>query len=460
MKIGFGAWCVLVASAAVGCAGPAVRPHAKPWAVDAPATIHLPLMTEHIQTLCSPAFAGREPLSEGGLLAVDYIAEHFYAYGLESWPPPEALPSPQGVWPERAYGQFFGAGVNVVGVLPGGDPALAHEFVVLSAHHDHLGTRSGELYAGAADNAAGVAVLLETARVLAASPVRPARSVVFAAFDAEERGLLGAYAFTGRPDFDAARFAGLVNLDMLGRSTFDTRDNTLIAVGTRRFRRLRAALAEAGRDAGIEVLPIGRALVGPRSDHVPFEALGRPWVFLTCGTFGDYHTPRDTPDRLDYSAVERSARVVLDAVLALADAQAVEAPVEPTAGDREELDAVIALTGGLAPALPPALAPAVEAIHRHARGLRDAPEYTLQDNASLYDTLNLALAPVVSGRALSFKEIRRMLEARRFYLDQTEQYVASRRAAVLRAYGLPGAPGREPSPEGADGAVHSHDHAH
>ena len=313
-------------------------------AVDPPG-VEMARLVEHVETLCSPAFAGRFPQQDGGARAGRYVASRYADVGLQPWPG------------ESGFAQRFGAGVNFIGFLPGADPAVADQFVVVSAHYDHLGMHDGHLFPGAADNAAGVAVMLEAARVLADPSVRPARSIVFAAFDAEEQGLFGAYLFTARDDFNARRFAGLINLDMLGRATFDVRGSTLLAVGTRRFPGLRAAVNAAGQDAGLDVLPIGRALVGPRSDHVPFEPMDRPWVFLTCGPFADYHTPRDTPDKLDYSALERTAAVVIDTVAALANAPAIETPVEPTTGDRAELDAVIELTALMPAALPPPFAP-------------------------------------------------------------------------------------------------------
>lgn len=412
-------------------------------APDSAPSVEVSSLIEHVEILTSPAFAGRLPLTAGGRLAGDYVAERFAEAGLMPWEN------------EKNYAQRFGVGINMIAVLPGSDPVLADQFVVLSAHYDHLGTENGAVFPGAADNAAGVAVLLETARVLANSPRRPARSVVFAAFDAEEQGLYGSYLFTAREDFDTARFAGLVNLDMLGRATFGVRSDTLIAVGTRRYPRLRATLQAAGEDAGLDVLPIGRELVGPRSDHVAFEPMGRPWVFLTCGPFADYHTPRDTPDKLDYSLIERSTAVVLDAVTWLADAPAVEPPTESTTGDRAELDAVIELTARMPEALPPQFAPAVTATHSQAVALRDAPAYRLEDNALMHQTLSMAMTPIVYGRMLSFTEMSWVMQARKFYVEETDRYVAERSASIVESYGDPDVVHLQVVPEGAP--KHSHE---
>src|SRR5690606_36880543 len=104
-----------------------------------------------------------------------YISDHFTSLGLVPWGAAEG------------FEQSVLMGTNVVGVLPGDDPALKDEIVLISAHYDHLG--KGHL--GAADNAAGVATLLELASRLATAPEPPKRSIAFAAFDCEERGLWG-----------------------------------------------------------------------------------------------------------------------------------------------------------------------------------------------------------------------------------------------------------------------------
>jgi Zn-dependent M28 family amino/carboxypeptidase len=108
---------------------------------------------------------------------------------------------------------------NVVGVLAGRDPKLAHEAVVLTAHLDHLGVgapaNGDSIYNGAMDNAGGVATLLEVARALAAPERRPARSVIFVCVTGEERGMLGSYAYAMRPAAGAASPIANLNVDMV-----------------------------------------------------------------------------------------------------------------------------------------------------------------------------------------------------------------------------------------------------
>ena len=133
------------------------------------------------------------------------------------------------------YDQPFVIGTNIVGVLPGADPGVADEYVLLCARHDHLGVDDGQVHPGAADNASGLSLLLEAAEHLALGEHRPRQIICFAAFDAEERGLFGACAFTSRPDFRPEQLAGVVNVDLVGRKIFDVVDNVVLAFGTETF---------------------------------------------------------------------------------------------------------------------------------------------------------------------------------------------------------------------------------
>jgi Zn-dependent M28 family amino/carboxypeptidase len=107
---------------------------------------------------------------------------------------------------------------NIVGVLPGGDPALAREHVVLTAHLDHVGIgapiNGDRIYNGAMDNASGIATLIEVVRALGSSAPRPKRSIVFAAVTAEEHGLLGSRYFAGEPTVPKSSIVANINMDM------------------------------------------------------------------------------------------------------------------------------------------------------------------------------------------------------------------------------------------------------
>jgi len=262
-------------------------------------------LSAHVRFLAQPKLKGRKPETRGSRLARDYIESRFAAYGLVPW------------GSESNYSLSFGYGNNVVGVLPGTDKTLAPEIVLLSAHYDHLGKQKGSIYPGASDNASGVAALLATAKEMSRN--RSKRTVAFAAFDCEEWMLLGSFAFSCRADVTNAKIVGVVNVDMLGRDFLDAVKNTLFVSGTEGYPTLRDRISQFGTNANIRVLALGSDLVGPRGDHVAFESMGIPCLFFSCGTGRDYHAPTDTPDTLDYPAIERSARVISKTVRELAE---------------------------------------------------------------------------------------------------------------------------------------------
>lgn len=176
---------------------------------------------------------------------------------------------------------------NVVALLPGSDPTLASQYVVVAGHLDHLGVepnaRPGEdaIYNGAMDNAAGVATLIETARTFAASGKPPRRSVMLIATTGEERGLLGADYFAAHPPVPRQAIAGLVDLDM-PLLTYDFTD--VVAYGADQST-IGQAVASAARSMGVSVSPdpMPEQSLFVRSDHYRFVLRGIPALFLMTG---------------------------------------------------------------------------------------------------------------------------------------------------------------------------------
>lgn len=218
---------------------------------------------------------------------------------------------------------------NVVGLLDGGDPELRDEWVIVCAHFDHEGANGTRVFNGADDDASGVAGLLDIAEAYALAAragIRPRRSILFAAWNAEERGLLGAWAYTEHPLTPLSNTVAVLNMDMIGRN------EEVPARGGPRFRGLPAQTAASNRNA-VNVLGYSfsddlRAAAAAanaddltlhfrydrsasnllrRSDHWPFLASGVPALFVHTGLHPDYHTERDRPETLDY---EKMARVV------------------------------------------------------------------------------------------------------------------------------------------------------
>jgi hypothetical protein len=179
---------------------------------------------------------------------------------------------------------------NVIAVLPGSDPTLAAEHVVLSAHLDHTGispARAGEaadadrINNGAMDNAAGVATMLEVARALTSEPVKPRRSVLFLVVTAEEKGLLGTEYFARYPTVPIPSLIGNVNLDM-PVLTYPFTD--LIAFGADHST-MGGIVAEAVKPMQVKLSPdpMPEETIFVRSDHYRLVQQGVPAVFLVTG---------------------------------------------------------------------------------------------------------------------------------------------------------------------------------
>ncbi len=226
---------------------------------------------------------------------------------------------------------------EVIGVIPGSDPALAAQHVVLTGHLDHLGIRPnakpGEdaINNGALDNASGVATLLEAARAFVQSNKPPRRSIMFIAHTGEEKGLLGADYFAAHPTVPIANIVGLVNLDM-PLLLYNFRD--VIAFGAEHST-LAQAVADAGRAMGVVAAkdPMPEQTLFVRSDHYRFVTRGVPSVFLMTGYAnggekawkgflgGVYHSPRDDLKQpIDWNAAARFGDLNYRIARTLADA--------------------------------------------------------------------------------------------------------------------------------------------
>jgi len=191
---------------------------------------------------------------------------------------------------------------NVIGVLPGADPVLAREAIVIGAHYDHLGRDGGAVHPGADDNASGTALVLGLARAFAAA--RPERTLVFILFAGEELGLLGSTHHVGRPSaVPVERMAAMLNFDMVGR--LDGR--RVLVGGVDTGAGFRPIVEAAGRDVGLD-LDL-RAGGGGASDHARFHAAGLPVLFFHSGLHADYHQPSDTAEKIDTAGMARIAEL-------------------------------------------------------------------------------------------------------------------------------------------------------
>ncbi|HEV8059207.1 MAG TPA: M20/M25/M40 family metallo-hydrolase [Gemmataceae bacterium] len=271
----------------------------------------------HVYKLASPEFQGRR--GAGGARTARYIEAAFRSMGLKpafggsfSQPIPSLLRSP-----DEKGGSFLGH--NVGALLPGSDPELSKEWIVLNAHYDHLGRSGLTYYPGADDNASGVAMLLEVAEAFALAKQKPKRTVLFVAFDLEESGLLGSMHFVVHPPLTIRQCKASVTADMIGRSMVNLMDEYVFALGMENSPGMRRVLDETKPAQGLRVARIGADIIGTRSDYGPFRDRHVPFVFFSTGQHEDYHQITDYPERVDYVKLQRISEFIRDVVRHLAN---------------------------------------------------------------------------------------------------------------------------------------------
>ena len=230
---------------------------------------------------------------------------------------------------------------NVVGVLPGSDPALRSEAVVLGAHADHLGRVDGVVHPGADDNASGVAALLEIARAFAASPARPRRTLVFALWAGEEEDKIGSAHWVRSPRWPLGKTVAYLNFDMVAHPWLPaeiralvteaglpdaegvlarTKAEEFVEPGVATFAPwLGPVLARAGRNTGLTLHLDWTEGVRGGSDYRAFAKARVPFVRFFGNFHPAYHEPGDTAESSDPAQVRRVARLGLATAWLLAE---------------------------------------------------------------------------------------------------------------------------------------------
>ncbi len=276
-------------------------------------------MMEHVNFLASEEMHGRGLGTPELDQAANYIADKFKAFNLEAGADNGSYFQ---TWPAviNANGDK-GPVKNVIGVLPGTNPKMAGESVVISAHYDHLGLgwpdvregNAGKIHFGADDNASGVAVMLELARILGKN-ARPQRTIVFVAFTAEENGLVGSnYYVQNYQKFPVKKVIANLNLDTVGRLG----NNKLLVLNADTAREWKFIFMGASYVTGVESETITQPL--DASDQGSFIAAGIPAVQIFSGANRDYHRSSDTVDKIDEAGLVKVATFVREGINYLAE---------------------------------------------------------------------------------------------------------------------------------------------
>ena len=202
---------------------------------------------------------------------------------------------------------------NTVGILEGTDPVLKREYLVYSAHMDHIGItpgRADSVNNGADDDASGTAGVIELAEAFSRPGARPRRSIIFLTVSGEEKGLWGSRYFSEHPAVPIDRIVADLNLDMIGRN----RRDTIVAIGKEHsdlgttLERVDQAHPELGMTVIDDRWPEERFYF--RSDHYNFARKGVPILFFFNGVHADYHQVSDSPDKIDSEKESRILRLL------------------------------------------------------------------------------------------------------------------------------------------------------
>lgn len=276
-------------------------------------------MMKTVEYLASEELEGRAPGTKGIDKAADFIAAQFKAAGLLPGADDETYFQ---IWDEVVNAEGKKAKVkNIIGYIPGINPKMADESVIICAHYDHLGfgwpsgskQNIGKIHYGADDNASGVSVIIEIAHLLGKT-LKPQRNVVFVAFTSEESGLLGSkYYVKNFKRFPARKAIGVLNFDTVGRLKGDK----LLVLNSSSAREWKFIFMGASYVTGVQSELITQDL--DASDQRSFIEVGVPAVQFFTTPHEDYHKPTDTPDKIDAAGLVKVATFGREALLYLAD---------------------------------------------------------------------------------------------------------------------------------------------
>ncbi len=283
---------VLVANNAVSAENLAVRSAAE--------SITSADLKSHVDVLADDTFEGREAGKRGGRAAGTYLVRALQKHNLK----------PSGA--SGGYFQPFKSGYrNLLAMLEGSDPQLKNEVIIVCAHYDHVGYGNrgnsygpfGYVHNGADDNASGTSGLLEAIEAFSQLPAAPRRSILFAFWDGEEKGLLGSKHWIANPTISLARVKVVVNVDMIGRLR-----KKVDVYGIRTGSGLRSLVSKANADVGLDLNFTWE--MKNNSDHYPFFSRGIPALMLHTGLHDDYHRPSDDAHKINTDGMQDVVRLL------------------------------------------------------------------------------------------------------------------------------------------------------
>lgn len=259
-------------------------------------------LTRHVYTLAGDSLRGRKAGSEDAAKAAAYIVGQFEEIGIQPY------------FEEGWYQPFERNGKtykNVIGIIPGNDPVLKDEYIIIGAHYDHLGVRDGEIYNGADDNASGTATIIEMARILKSQQSQLKRSVIVASFDAEEIGLWGSNYLTKKLDLSKVKL--MMSIDMVG---WLEKGKTLRLQGVATIKNGKRLLREEAEKMHLDIRPkdFETSIFGA-TDTQGFAEKGVATLYVTTGLKSPYHKSEDDPELIDYKGLDRITNYMADVTM-------------------------------------------------------------------------------------------------------------------------------------------------
>ncbi|OQP51138.1 hypothetical protein A4H97_02335 [Niastella yeongjuensis] len=265
-------------------------------------------LINHLAYLSSAAMAGREIATPGNQLAREHIVNVFDSLQISKLGDSYLQPFP--------FGHENQQGTNVVGVIKGSHDE--NHYLAITAHYDHLGVRNGNIFYGTDDNASGTSAMLTMMAYFKQHP--PYRSLIFVAFDGEEKGLLGSKYFVAHSPVPLSDILLNVNMDMVSRND----SNEIYATGIFHNPSLKKyvdsiqPLTPVFIRYGHDGQKTGADDWTNQSDHYPFYQNSIPYLYFGVEDHADYHRPSDTFDKVNKSFYYQVCTMIT-AVTALLD---------------------------------------------------------------------------------------------------------------------------------------------
>ncbi|MBF8455945.1 M28 family peptidase [Kaistella sp. G5-32] len=262
---------------------------------------------------------GRDTGSEGQKKAGRYLIEQYQKMGVSH---PKSMSSYYQIVPKEALMGRRGnlpESENILAFIEGSEKP--EEVIVISAHYDHLGMKDGQIYNGADDDGSGTVAVLEIAKAFQMAKKSgngPKRSILFLHVTGEEHGLLGSKYYADNPVFPMANTVVDLNIDMIGRcDPANCGKDYVYVIGSEMLSKELKRINVAANAATVKLElnykyddPNDTERLYYRSDHYNFAKNGVPVAFYFDGIHADYHKPSDTPDKIDYVALQKRAQLV------------------------------------------------------------------------------------------------------------------------------------------------------